>query len=336
MKVFLIVLAFLGVTTGLAVVGSALNLITIPWLRFDSKVNMERDLVKKVYNTDNALYNSHWFQERAGSIKALESNIVIADNAAKEFDTAAGPRKDWTFEDKTESARLHAVAQGLKSERNSQIEEYNARASEADRAVFVDGIPTFFQLYKESMKKISLIAGLIVASLVFSGCESTTTSTASTYKAESQKVEQAQQKMNVAVPIPQIETSQERANVARRATIFNTENKVSYIYLVNYGKVMAFYSVKGKVSSLRSYMVPTEKLVDGDGNQCKDYWSTNAGYKPCYAVSSSDIDGTYGENVEGIFFFTTEGAYVEWKGDYMMSDQPLKLTTQPELVREIK
>ena len=41
-------------------------------------------------------------------------------------------------------------------------------------------------------------------------------------------------------------------------------------------------------------------------------------------------------NTDGIFFFTTEGAYVEWKGDYMMSDQPLKLTTTPELVREIK
>ena len=40
--------------------------------------------------------------------------------------------------------------------------------------------------------------------------------------------------------------------------------------------------------------------------------------------------------MNGIFFFTTEGAYVEWVGDYMMSDQPLKLTTQPELVREIK
>lgn len=186
------------------------------------------------------------------------------------------------------------------------------------------------------MKKILALIFILSAGFLLTACDSTVSSAPSTYKSESQKVEQAQQKMNVAVPIPQIETSQERANVARRATIFNTENKVSYIYLVNYGKVMAFYSVKGKVSSLRSYMVPTEKLVDGDGNPCQNYWGTNSGYKPCYTVSSSDIDGTYGENVEGIFFFTTEGAYVEWKGDYMMSDQPLKLTTQPELVREIK
>lgn len=138
------------------------------------------------------------------------------------------------------------------------------------------------------------------------------------------------------VPIPKLTTSSERKNVAKRAELFNNEDKISYIYLVSYGKVMAFYTVKGKVSSLRSYMSPTEKLIDGNGDNCRNNWVTNAGYTPCYTVSAPDIDGTYGENVEGIFFFTTEGAYVEWKGEYMMSDQPLKLTTQPELIREIK
>lgn len=131
---------------GLAVVGSALNLVTIPWLRFDSKVNMERGIVKKTYNADNALYNYHWFQERAGSIRALDQQIVIADKAVVDFELLAGSRKDWTFEDKNEDSRLRAVAQGLKSERRSQVEEYNARAGEADRAMFVDELPLFFTL----------------------------------------------------------------------------------------------------------------------------------------------------------------------------------------------
>lgn len=133
------------------------------------------------------------------------------------------------------------------------------------------------------------------------------------------------------IPVPKLTTSSERKNVAKRAELFNNESKVSYIYLVNYGRVMAFFTVSGKVSSLMSYMTPTEKLVDTWGNDCK--W-TSAG--SCYTVSAPDIDGTYGENVDGIFFFTTDGAYVEWRGDYMMSDQPLQLTTQPELVRVIK
>ena len=90
---------------------------------------------------------------------------------------------------------------------------------------------------------------------------------------------------------------------------------------------MAFYTVKGKVSSLNSYLTPLDKVLDDP------HGSYDAG---SVVVSAPDIDGAYGENADGIFFFTTEGAYVEWQGDYMVSDQPLKLTTQPELVREIK
>lgn len=152
------------------------------------------------------------------------------------------------------------------------------------------------------------------------------------YKAELDKIEELQSKFVRAVPIPDLQTSSERKNVARRAELFNNEDKISYIYLVSYGKVMAFYTVKGKVSSLQSYMAPLEKIVKYDGQEC-DSWTTSGG---CYTVSAPDVDGTYGDNVEGIFFFTTEGAYVEWKGEYMMSDQPLKLSTQPELVREIQ
>lgn len=87
-----ILLAIVGMLA-LGVLGSALNLITIPWLRFDSKVNMERDVVKKTYNADNAIYNSHWFQERAGSIKALDSNIVTAEDGNERFNEGLKNRK---------------------------------------------------------------------------------------------------------------------------------------------------------------------------------------------------------------------------------------------------
>lgn len=157
---------------------------------------------------------------------------------------------------------------------------------------------------------------------------------------ETKQAAEVQKNVIKNIPIPQVANSLERANVAKRAQLFDSPDKISYIYLVNYGKVMAFYTVKGKVSSLRSYMVPTEKLVNANGDTCsRGDEAGGYGYSDshqCYTINAPDIDGTYGENVSGIFFFTSEGAYVEWKGDYMMSDQPLKLTTQPELVREIK
>jgi len=48
-------------------------------------------------------------------------------------------------------------------------------------------------------------------------------------------------------------------------------------------------------------------------------------------VDSPQLDGSYGTNGDGIFFFTTEGAYVEWNGEYMVSDFPLKMSTTPAL-----
>lgn len=151
---------------------------------------------------------------------------------------------------------------------------------------------------------------------------------------ELQQAADTQKNLVTAVPVPQLVNSSERANVAKRAQLFDNPDKISYIYLLSYGKVMTFYTVSGKVSSLRSYMTPVEKLVDADGNKCERFRESD--YHTCYVMESADIDGTYGENVDGIFFFTTEGAYVEWKGDYMMSDQPLKLTTPPALVREVQ
>lgn len=195
--------------------------------------------------------------------------------------------------------------------------------------------------------KIKLIPTLVILAIIISAtysiipkayacgwlfpCESETTN-------EVKESNQITKTIAENVPVPQLTTSSERKNVAKRAEIFNNEAKISYIYLVSYGKVMAFFTVEGKVSSLRSYMTPVDKLVYGNGNDCTegDQWGQSDDSADCYVVEAADIDGTYGENVEGIFFFTTEGAYVEWKGEYMMSDQPLQLKTQPELVREIK
>ncbi len=140
-----------------------------------------------------------------------------------------------------------------------------------------------------------------------------------------------QARLVTAVPLPTLTNSLERQNISKRAQLFDKPDKISYIYLVSFGKVMAFYTVKGKVSSLNSFMSPQEQLVKYNGSPCDFNHSSE-----CYAASAPDIDGSYGVNVDGIFFFTTEGAYVEWKGDYMMSDQPLQLSTQPELIRTIK
>lgn len=130
----------------LAVIGSAMNLITIPWLKFNRQVQMNRDIVTKTYTADNAIYNYHWFKERAQSITALGQKITDADTTLISFQKDAGPRKDWTFEDKTEESRLRTISSGLKAQYHDIVAEYNARAGEVDRAIFKDGLPLFFNL----------------------------------------------------------------------------------------------------------------------------------------------------------------------------------------------
>lgn len=190
-------------------------------------------------------------------------------------------------------------------------------------------------MYDEGPSAAGIIGGILVTALIIGGIVfafSGVKAPPAPAKTDLQASNEVQKDLVQAVPIPELTGSSERENVSRRAQLFNQPDKVTYIYLVSYGKVMAFYPVTGKVSSLRSYMSPVDKLIDYKGRPC-DAWSSGS---TCYIVEAPDIDGTYGENVDGIFFFTTDGAYVEWKGEYMVSDQPLKLTTQPELVREIK
>lgn len=65
----------------------------------------------------------------------------------------------------------------------------------------------------------------------------------------------------------------------------------------------------GKVSSLNSFLT---------ANMIQKYHS-NGGV---VETELPDIDGSYGENVDGIFFFTIDGKYIEWTGDFLYSDIP--------------
>lgn len=181
------------------------------------------------------------------------------------------------------------------------------------------------------MKKRILVILLFVVPFIFVGASCETED--STYKDENKKQEEIQNKVTKATPLPNLEKSLERENLIMRAERLNKDASIGYIYLLSYGKVIAYYPIKGKVSSLNAYLTPMSKLVYGNGNICNE---DSISSPSCYVVDSPDVDGSYGENDGGIFFFTTENVYVEWKGEYLFTDQPLKITTPVELVREVK
>src|SRR5258706_4306946 len=148
-----------------------------------------------------------------------------------------------------------------------------------------------------------------------------------------QQVVDNQQRMEVAVPIPQLHDSLERANISKRLHLLSISSKVSYIYLISYGKVMAFYTVKGKITSGQKRLTPGQQIANSYGNIIDPGNEFNTG---SLIVQSPELDGAYGESSPYIFFWTTSGVYVQWNGEYMMADQPLSLSTPPELIQTAK
>lgn len=173
------------------------------------------------------------------------------------------------------------------------------------------------------IKKAAILA-LAAIALSAGSCEAPKQST-TTMNAKA--VESNQQRLQTAIPAPQLQTSIERKNLVERLRRLNSENMSGYIYLISHGAVMASYPVAGKPTSLNAYLMAGERPMD-DPNGTADAGSV--------MVEQPDYDGAYGKNADGIFFFTADtNAYVEWPGDYLFSDQPLKLNQEPMMMRQI-
>ena len=161
------------------------------------------------------------------------------------------------------------------------------------------------------MKKILFI--VVIALVFLAGCK-TSSNVGDVIKQSSEMIAENQKKLETGQPAPIIEYSLERENLIKRTKIFNDPNKVSYIYLLSdFGTIISFHVLKGKVSNLSSYLVPDDTVVRHSMNN----WAVT--------VQAPDIDGSYGTNGDGIFFFDTAGTYIEWNGNYLLCDKPLKV-----------
>ena len=122
-----------------------------------------------------------------------------------------------------------------------------------------------------------------------------------------------------------IEYSLERYNLIRRAYWVNGMRDkaatlpcplatipMGYVVLfTDNGAVVGRFEVDGKVSSLNSFLTPDS-----------EYYERETGRNEWLA----DVDGSYGENDQGIFFFTPDGKYIEWNGGYLYSDIPFEVS----------
>ena len=182
------------------------------------------------------------------------------------------------------------------------------------------------------MKKIVLAITLVASLVAFAtGCGGSGT-TVSSYDSQDniQDTIAVTDALVAAQPTPtDINYSLERYNLIKRAYWVNgqrekalslpcaVEKPLGYIVLfTDNGAVVGRYIVDGKVSSLNSYLSPDSEyyeLVYGGRYAKENNWL-------------ADVDGSYGENDNGIFFFTPDGNYYEWTGTYLYTDVPVQVS----------
>jgi hypothetical protein len=125
---------------GIIVVGFIAKLIMFPVNTASKLIDTAYEAQDKTLNAENAIYNYEWFKSTKETINAMNQNLETNIKAANDFDKSAGDRSTWTYEDKTESSRLHSVAQGNENNLRVVIAEYNARAKMANRNIFENRI----------------------------------------------------------------------------------------------------------------------------------------------------------------------------------------------------
>lgn len=180
---------------------------------------------------------------------------------------------------------------------------------------------------KKIITIILVIAMIFTAMLCFTSCESTFTGSDQDIADTSKVASNLQTKQ----PTPKdINYSLERYNLIRRAYWVNgqrekanalpcgVEKPLGYIVLfTESGAVVGSFVVDGKVSSLNSFLTPDSEHYELDGAMSTDRDGKNDWL--------ADVDGSYGENDNGIFFFTPDGKYIEWTGVYLYSDIPFSV-----------
>lgn len=183
-------------------------------------------------------------------------------------------------------------------------------------------------------KKIVMMMAAMMVCASFVSCDSETV-TAGIYTDKQSTIATAD-KLQANQPTPtDIDYSLERYNLIRRAYWVNgqrekanslvceIEKPLGYIVLfTESGSVIGKFVVDGKVSSLNSFLTPDSEyyeLVYGGDFSKENKWL-------------ADVDGSYGENDNGIFFFTPDGKYIEWTGTYLYSDIPFEIESPTILI----
>ena len=176
-------------------------------------------------------------------------------------------------------------------------------------------------------KTICIVAAILIVSACLLGCSYEASGT----QQDTKNTINAANVLQKNQPTPtDISYSLERYNLIRRTYWVNgqrekanslpceIEKPLGYVVLFCGNSVVGNFVVDGKITSLNSFLTPDSMYYEAVGDYVEGSRTENEWL--------ADVDGSYGENDDGIFFFTPDGKYIEWTGDYLYSDIPFEIS----------
>ena len=93
---------------------------------------------------------------------------------------------------------------------------------------------------------------------------------------------------------------------------------IGFIVLMNEaGQPILYTNVKGKITS--------------SGKRLTRPWQ-DCPYVDCGSVEGPSDEGTWGSSSPYIYFWDTNGVYHQWSGQYLYSDNPIRLRVAPLVI----
>lgn len=159
------------------------------------------------------------------------------------------------------------------------------------------------------MRTIALIAA--ASALFLSGCNVSTPATPNA------RTEQAARAETAANSI-QFSENSEIDNIQRRLELTSNPGQIGFVLLLNeMGNPVMYTSVRGKITSGGKRLTAPQEV------RCLEV----AGQVGCsqQMVDAPSDEGTFGSSNPYIFFWTTDGQYIQWSGKYLYSDKPFRI-----------
>lgn len=166
------------------------------------------------------------------------------------------------------------------------------------------------------MNRIVIIGAALAASTFLAACSESTAPAPTQRDIEARKSAEAANELTFTA-------NAERENIKGRLKLTSNPGQLGFIMLINeMGQPIMYEGVKGKITSSGKRLTPPQVGVHSD-----------CGSAYCDQTRDGPSDeGTYGRSDEYVYYWNTDGAYRQWNGKYLYSDQPFRTRVEPLVI----